>query len=524
MLTKISFESYARKSMDRLKKVFSTESVDYVTFSLSCAAVIFVTFFILYDADFAKQFIATSYDQIVSVFGPYYLFLAIFSFFFLIILGFSKFGNYRLGGENILPEFSYFSWVGMLFCSGIGGGLVYWSGVEWSYYTNIPPFGIEPGSEESYSLASAYGLFHWGVSAWAIYGIPAVALSIAFYKYNLNTLRLSSSLRGLGIKNIENTIFGRAIDLIFVITTVGAAGGTIGSYLPMLGLGFSDIFNLERSFALDLTVLALCVSLFGFSVYSGLKKGIKRLSDLNIILALIFLSIVLVIGPIDQIVSNSIRGLHYSVVYFWDMSTLGIKEQSDFADAWTIFYWAWWVAFGPLVALFVARISKGRTLRELIFGMLVFGSIGTWLFYMILGGYSMSLDQREILSVVNTLETKGHAATAIEVIKTMPFELLMLLLFCTITVIFVTTSYDSMSFVIAYHVQKDATEQKDPDKEMRLFWALILGVLPAALIIYSDHTVATDLILLTSLPLLFIYPLMAISIIKDLMFNKDIDE
>jgi BCCT family betaine/carnitine transporter len=198
------------------------------------------------------------------------------------------------------------------------------------------------------------------------------------------------------------------------------------------------------------------------------------------------------------------------------MSTLGILEKSEFAEAWTIFYWAWWVAFGPLVALFIARISKGRTLRELILGMLIFGSLGTWLFYMILGGYSMSLEQTGTLGVMDSLKEQGHAETAINIVRTMPFDTIMLVLFCAITIIFVTTSYDSMSFVIAYHVQRNSNQQKDPEKELRLFWAIVLGILPAALVLYSDHSVATDLILITSLPLIFIYPLMALAIIKNL--------
>ena len=191
--------------MERILKVFSVKNVDYITFITSLTVVVSIAFFILYDAETAKTIIGISYDNIVSIFGPVYLILTIFSFFFLLYLCFSKHGKYRLGGADQTVEFSYFSWIGMLFCSGIGGGLVYWSGVEWAYYVDIPPFGIEPGSKESFALATAYGLFHWGISAWAIYGIPAVALSIAFYKYKLNTLRLSSSLRGLGFKNVEES-------------------------------------------------------------------------------------------------------------------------------------------------------------------------------------------------------------------------------------------------------------------------------------------------------------------------------
>ena len=503
--------------MEALNRQLDKLGVDKITLSISLFSVLFIATFILYDAEFAKRTIDLSYKSIVSVFGPSYLILTLFCFFFLLFLCLSKFGNYKFGGNEACTEFSYISWIGMLFCSGIGGGIIYWSGVEWSYYVGNPPFGIDPYSSESFSLATAYGLFHWGISAWSIYGIPAIALSIAFYKYNLNSLRLSSSLSGLGILNIESTLFGRFIDLIFILATVGAAGGTIGSYIPMLSSGFSEIFNLNKGLYLDILVICLCVGLFGYSVYKGLDKGIKNLSNFNLILALVFLIIIIFSTDIIGLIETSVSGLLFSITHFWDMSTLGISEESQFAEEWTIFYWAWWVAFGPLVGLFIARISKGRTLRQVILGMLFFGTLGTWLFYMILGGFAMNLELSGEFSTIQSMNSFGHADTAIAVVKNLSFEILMVFIFCLITIIFVTTSYDSMSYVISYHVMKTSSENKEPDKKLRLFWAIILGILPAALVIYSDHSVALDIILITSLPLMLIYPLMAISIYRELI-------
>jgi BCCT family betaine/carnitine transporter len=503
--------------MEVINRQLNKLGVDKITLSISLFSVLFIATFILYDAEFAKRTIDLSYKSIVNVFGPTYLVLTLFCFFFLLFLCFSKFGNYKFGGNEASAEFSYISWIGMLFCSGIGGGIIYWSGVEWSYYVGNPPFGIDPYSSESFSLATAYGLFHWGISAWSIYGIPAIALSIAFYKYNLNSLRLSSSLSGLGISNIESSFLGRFIDLIFILATVGAAGGTIGSYIPMLSSGFSEIFNLNKGLYLDILVICLCVGLFGYSVYKGLDKGIKNLSNFNLILALVFLLIIIFSTDIIGLIQTSVSGLLFSITHFWDMSTLGISEKSQFAEEWTIFYWAWWVAFGPLVGLFIARISKGRTLRQVILGMLFFGTLGTWLFYMILGGFAMNLELSGEFSVIQSMNSFGHADTAIAVVKNLSFETLMVFIFCLITIIFVTTSYDSMSYVISYHVMKTSNENKEPDKKLRLFWAIILGILPAALVIYSDHSVALDIILITSLPLMLIYPLMAISIYRELI-------
>ncbi|MFL2692584.1 MAG: BCCT family transporter [Gammaproteobacteria bacterium] len=506
--------------MNDMQQTIKSLGIDPITLFVSIFSVFLTASFILWDVDLAKQLIGQTYSLIVDNFGSAYLVLTIFSFIFLILISISKYGNYVLGGKGTYPEFSYFSWIGMLFCSGIGGGIIYWSGVEWAYYVEIPQFNIEPYSDESYSLATAYGLFHWGISAWSIYGIPAIALSIAFYKYNLNSLRLSSSLKGLGFKNIESSLFGRFIDLTFILATVGAAGGTIGSYIPMLSSGFTNLFNINNGLQIDIGVIILCVSLFGFSVYKGLDKGIKNLSNFNLILALVFIFLVITSSDFFSLIKTSYSGIKFSFIYFWEMSTLGISEPSDFAKEWTIFYWAWWVAFGPLVGLFIARISKGRSIRQVIAGMLIFGTLGTWLFYLVLGGYSMNGELNNELNIIQNMKDIGHAETAISVINSLPMSGLMLLVFCVITIVFITTSYDSMSYVISSHVLKTEGANKEPHKNLRLSWAIILGILPAVLVLYSDHSVALDLILITSLPLLFIYPLMAISVVRELSRDK----
>ena len=153
----------------------------------------------------------------------------------------------------------------------------------------------------------------------------------------------------------------------------------------------------------------------------------------------------------------------------------------------------------------------------IIFGILFFGTLGTWLFYLVLGGYAMNGELSNEIKVIENLKDIGHANTAITVVNSMPFNYLMLLIFCVITIVFITTSYDSMSYVISYHVMKTSNANKEPGKKLRLFWAIILGILPAALVLYSDHSVALDIILITSLPLMLIYPLMAISIYRELI-------
>ena len=204
-------------SMEEVFNSFSKKNVDYITFTTSLLVVIGIAFFILYDAENTAILIQSYRNSAISVFGPAFLILTPLCFVFVLYISASKLGNYKLGGNDAETEFSTISWMGMLFCGGIGGGIIYWSGVEWGYYVDEPLFGIIPYSKESYALSTAYGLFHWGISAWALYAIPAIALSVSFYKYNLNTLRLSSSLRGLGINNVESSLIGRLVDFVFVI-------------------------------------------------------------------------------------------------------------------------------------------------------------------------------------------------------------------------------------------------------------------------------------------------------------------
>ena len=264
-----------------------------------------ITIPIAINPDSAAVFIRETYQGIVSLFGSTYMVFGIATVLFLLVLAFSKYGKFVLGGKDTAPEFDNFSWASMLFCSGIGGGILYWSGVEWAYYVNQPPFGLEPLSQDSYMLASAYGAFHWGISGWALYCLPTVVIAVPFYHYKLGSLRLSSGLRGLRGNQVENSILGRCIDLIFVIVAIGGSGGSMGMYIPVISAGISELYGVDHNLTLDLSVLLFCTLLFALSVFLGLKKGIRMLSNINVVTALVFLLFILLLGPFKEIIALS---------------------------------------------------------------------------------------------------------------------------------------------------------------------------------------------------------------------------
>ena len=498
------------------KSLLHKSKTDQFSFISILIVIACITLPIALKPDSAAVFIREIYQGIVSLFGSTYMVFGIATSVFLLVLAFSKYGKFVLGGKDATPEFGNFSWASMLFCSGIGGGILYWSGVEWAYYVNQPPFGLQPLSQDSYMLASAYGAFHWGISGWALYCLPTVVIAVPFYHYKLGSLRLSSGLRGLRGNQVENSILGRCIDLIFVIVAIGASGGSMGMYIPVISAGISELYGVEHNLALDLSVLLFCTLLFALSVFLGLKKGIRMLSNINVVTALVFLLFILLLGPFKEIIALSGDAIKQLIQKFGEMSTLGIGEKSEFAETWTIFYWAWWLALGPQVGLFVTRVSKGRSLRQLITGMIFFGSLGCFLFYMILGNYAINLELSGQLAVSELLVNEGHRITATKVLLTLPFGSLFLFAYCLMVVIFIATSYDSVSYVIAYHVKRTSSEMNEPDRKMRLFWAFILAILPAALFIIDLNRVAMDVILLMSLPLLFICPVLAVSLVRTL--------
>lgn len=462
------------------------------------------------------------YTYISNQFGVLYLFSGVLSFGFLLWLALSRFGNVKLGNEDDSVEFKEFSWAGMLFCTGVGAGLLYWAVIEWGYYFSDPPHGIEKGTTAAQDWASAYGLFHWGPIAWAFYCLLTITIAYPFYVKKAPYLRLSTSLHGiLGAEGLQGPA-ARAVDILFVLSLLGGAGYSLGISTPMISGGVSHLTGYTDGFGMQVITALFCVALFGTSAYLGLKKGIKILSDWNVSLALLLLAFVLLAGPTVFILKASFSSLGFMLINFVRMSTWADPfTDSGFVESWTVFYWAWWVAYAPFVGLFVARISCGRTIRQLITGMLVYGSSGGLLFFMILGNYGLHLETVKNVGFVEVMQNLGEVAAIMLMLKSLPFANLLIAAFCLISLIFCATTYDSASYIIASTVTKKLRPGEDPAKWNRLFWAFALAALPIALMYIGASHAGTSkairsILLVTSFPILFIGALSAYSLVKQL--------
>ena len=427
-------------------------------------------------------------------------------------LAFGRYGKVKLGDGE--PVFSTLSWVAMLFSAGVGGSLLYWSVIEWAAYYTAPPFGAEPKSTNALEWATSYGMFHWGITAWCIYALPTIAISYSFYVRKIPYLRLSAAILG---EKSNTSIWAKVIDFSFMIALIGGAGTSLSLTAPVISAGFSHLTGVERTPTVDLMVICLCIAIFGTSVYMGLEKGIKKLADANFYLSIILLLFVLIVGPTTFILMMGTESIGFMLANTIEMLTwTDAVDNTGFVQDYTIFYWAWWLALGPQVGLFVARISKGRTLRELIMGMLIIGSFGCFIFFSIIGNYAINLELNNQLMVSEILANDGHQIAATSILMQLPFGEFFVLAYCLIVIIFIVTSYDSVSYILSYHVKSTASEAYEPSKNMRLFWALVLAILPACLFLIGSNRTAMDLILLMSPPLLFLSPIFVISMIKTL--------
>lgn len=469
-------------------------------------------------AEQSTAFLGTAQAWITNTLGIAYIWAAVGLVVFMTWLAFSRFGLIKLGAEDDQPDFSTKSWFGMLFTAGVGISLVFWGATEWGFYIDEPPFGDPAWSAAAIDQATSYGMFHWGVAAWAMYALPTVAIAYQFYVKNVPHLRLGIACRGLFGDDFDESLGSRVMDAFYIIALVAGVATSLGLAISLITVSLDEVFGIGRSLRIDITVILGCLALFVISSFRGLKRGIKALSDFNMVLVLGFLAFVLIAGPTLFILAQSTHQLGYMAENFITMLTwTDAVEDTGFVKDWTIFYWAWWLAFAPFIGLFVTRISKGRTIRELILGMLLFGSFGSWVFYMILGNYAVWLDLNGIVPMAELIANDAQDVAIVEMMKQLPFKAVSLSVLSVLCIVFIATSFDSAAMTMAAAASKTMHPDEDPPRWHRVFWSLTLGVMPIVVLLADGGAgVLKALVIIASLPLLVILALMAISLVKSL--------
>ncbi|MGS0689615.1 BCCT family transporter [Shewanella sp. 0m-4] len=500
-----------------MKKHF--ELIDKPTFFGALVLLFSVVLPLLVFPEQGAQWIAVAKTFMTDKLGFAYLGLGLAAFFFMIYIVFSDIGQIKLGDPDEKPEFALASWAAMLFCGGIGASILYWGTIEWAYYYQNPPFQLEAGSEEAVRWAATYGLFHWGPIAWCIYMIPAIPIAYFFYVRKQPVLKVSAALMPvIGEANSFGKL-GKVIDILFIFGLLGGAATTLGLAAPLINEGISYLFGIPASTGSQIGVLMVCTAIFAYSSYMGMDKGIKILSNINFWGALALLLFVLVCGPTIFMLETGLDSIGRMLSNFFVMATwaepfggMGTFEDTHFPQDWTIFYWAWWLVFAPSMGLFVARISRGRTIKQMVSGAVFFGSLGCSLYFIILGNYGLSLQLSGQLDVVSILNAEGATRAIFAILETLPFSTVVIALFTLLCVIFTATTFDSISYILASVVQTNVTE--DPMRWNRLFWAFTLSLMPSALLFMGGLATLQTAAIVGGLPLLIIAVMLMISGVK----------
>ena len=497
------------------------KQIDWGSFGACIAIVLLVCLPLAAFPDSGGKLVLQFYDFIANELG--FLYLAAGSAVMVLLgwMAIGRFGKVLLGEAGDQPEFPDFSWAAMLFCAGVGAGLMAWAPIEWAYYIDAPPFGAEPRSAEATAWAATYGIFHWGPTAWGFYCLPTIAIAYPYYVKRVPFLRFSTAFYFL-MNGEEETLWGRAIDLLFMIALLGGAGSSLGFSTPLIAACISRLTGIENDFGLEFMTVILCVALFATSVWLGLKKGIKRLSDFNLLIAFILLLFVLVVGPTVFLFKTSVNSVGLMLQNFVQMNTwTDAFTNSGFVESWTIFYWAWWIAYGPFVGLFVTRISRGRTIRQVITGMLGYGTLGCAIFYMVLGNYSLYLELNDILAVSSLLNEQGAPAAIVATLDELPWGGLAIAAFCLVSLVFSATTYDSASYTLASGATRRLLAGDDPARWHRVFWAVALAVLPLTLMFVGGLKVLQTAALVVSLPILIVGVLMSYCLVRQLAKDNE---
>ena len=486
-----------------LKKINPNWNLSIISITILLSIVLSI--FVLANPEGTSIFLLGIYSKLSIIFESSFMYGSFALLSFLLVLALSRYGKIELAIPS-KPTYSMTSWCSMLFSAGIGATLLYWSTVEWIEYYNILSKDKSFPAEDVLIYSRTYPLFHWGFTAWAIYCLPAVAFGLAL------TLRPESNQTFSGILNIQNKIFKFILDILFIGAIICGAGVGLGLSFPLISSVVSKIFVIDRTIGLDLAIISSCAIIFGTSAYVGVQRGIKRLSNINILLVVIFLLFILALGPTKYILINSSETITH---LFKNYLQFSLTTGTDISRDWSVFYWAWWYALAPMVGTFLMNISNGKTLREIILGTILVGSFGCMISMLILSNLSISLFESNIINGPAIIENSiiSRDALVVNTISSLDYGYLLLICFSIILFIFLCTTYDSASYVLASASMK--TSNSESSKSLRLLFAVLLVVQPTLLMYLGGVDSFKWIMVIFSIPLLFIYVLLIISILKN---------
>lgn len=472
---------------------------------------------------FPEQGVQISYtimNLLTHTFGSVMQFIAFVIIVFLIILALSKYGEIRLG--NSKPDYSLISWVAMMFFCGNGAGTVYWAFLEWGHHFNAAPglHGTAVSEAYNYEQSLAYCFYDWGPIAWAMLCVFVLPFAYHYYIKKDDELKFSALCKyTVGEKNVKG-LFGKIVDFLFIFSAIGSVAITAGTSGSTIAAAIADLIGINNSFGLTVGVLLAVTILYTLTSMSGAAKGMKKISDANVYACLVLLLFILIIGNTQFILDSVVNSLGIMAGDFIRITTwTDPVAKSSYPQDWTVFYLIYWFVFGPFTGLFVAKISRGRKIKEIIANMLISGSAGLVFFFGIIGGYQIDMRINGILDIPYMLANGLSENIALSTLHTLPFSKIAICVYLFVIVLFLATTMDAISQTLSTTIAKELDENGEAPKPLKFAWCMILCALPIAIYsIGTDIDTIKSIVLLSGFPLVIILGIIYKGFLKE-MFN-----
>lgn len=482
--------------------------VNPVVFNTSIGVILIFLIFGVFLPDGTGEVFDFIQESIVEYFGWFYILSVAFFLIFIIIIYVSPYSKVKLGPDNSEPEYTNASWFAMLFSAGMGIGLVFFSVAEPMFHYLAPP-GIDGETTEAASEAMRLTFFHWGLHAWGIYIV--VGMSLAYFSFRKGLpLTIRSAFYPLLGERIYGPI-GNVIDILAIFGTMFGVATSLGLGVMQVNAGLDYLIGIEESTNVQILLIIIITIAATVSVFLGLDKGIKRLSNLNITIALILIAFLFILGPTIFILNNlaETTGRYFQQIVettFW-VDSLG--EEEGWLGTWTLFYWGWWIAWSPFVGMFIARVSKGRTIREFIRGVLLVPTAFTFIWLSVFGSTGLHME----LFADGGISGLEAEQMLFAVLQGFPVAGLTSLLATIVIITFFVTSSDSGSLVIDMLASGGNT---NPPKQQRVFWAVSEGAVAAVLLYAGGLAALQTASITTGLPFAAVLVVMCFSFYKAL--------
>jgi len=472
-----------------------------------------IIFFVLTTVVF-QQYVGNIFEILQSNMSTYTGWLFIWTvnivLVFILVLLATRFGDIRLGGPDARPEFSTLGWFSMLFSAGMGIGLLFYGVAEPMFHFVSSPI-AEPGTTEAARVAMDITFLHWGLHPWAIYSL--VALSLAFFSFNKG---LPLSIRTAFQPLLGDRIYGwpgNIIDIMATVATLFGVATSLGLGVQQVNAGLDHVLNIGQSPFIQVLLIAGITGVATWSVVKGLDKGIRRLSEINIILAAALAVFVFILGPTLFIMDALLENIGYYIQHLPQLSTWNeTYENTSWQNGWTIFYWSWWIAWSPFVGMFIARVSFGRTIRQFILGVLLVPTFVTFLWLTIFGNTAINVEMLGAGGIAKAVQ-ENIPVSLFVLLEQFPLSILTSFLTIIVVMTFFVTSSDSGSMVIDIITSGG---NPNPPVLSRLFWAIMEGVVAAALLVGGGLVALQTATITTGFPFALVILGMCVALYKGL--------